>query len=53
VINNEKRDINYFVLYRGAEMAWQGRNNHSSIPTWIAANTVTCFGNETRFQLCK
>ncbi|XP_011881077.1 PREDICTED: uncharacterized protein LOC105569323 isoform X2 [Vollenhovia emeryi] len=38
---------------RGAEMAWQGRNNHDSVSTWIAANTVTCFGNETSFQSCK
>ncbi|XP_011067081.1 PREDICTED: uncharacterized protein LOC105153749 isoform X4 [Acromyrmex echinatior] len=38
---------------RGAEMAWQGRNNHNNMPTWIAANTVTCLGNETRFQSCK
>ncbi|XP_077267025.1 uncharacterized protein LOC143900014 isoform X4 [Temnothorax americanus] len=38
---------------RGAEMAWQGRNNRNEMPTWIAANTVTCFGNETRFQSCK
>ncbi|XP_011630840.1 uncharacterized protein LOC105422952 isoform X2 [Pogonomyrmex barbatus] len=38
---------------RGAEMAWQGRNNRSNMPTWIAANTVTCHGNETRFQSCK
>jgi len=45
--------MNYFVLYRGAEMVWQGRNNRNGIPTWIAANTVTCLGNETRFQLCK
>ncbi|XP_039312478.1 uncharacterized protein LOC105203625 isoform X3 [Solenopsis invicta] len=38
---------------RGAEMAWQGRNNDNGVPTWIAANTITCFGNETRFQSCK
>ncbi|XP_012060148.1 PREDICTED: LOW QUALITY PROTEIN: uncharacterized protein LOC105623362 [Atta cephalotes] len=38
---------------RGAEMAWQGRNNRNNMPTWIAANTVTCLGNETRFQSCK
>ncbi|XP_070154001.1 uncharacterized protein [Polyergus mexicanus] len=38
---------------RGAEMAWQGRNNRNGVPTWIAANTVTCLGNETRFQSCK
>ncbi|XP_029676576.1 uncharacterized protein LOC115243589, partial [Formica exsecta] len=38
---------------RGAEMAWQGRNNRNGVPTWIAANTVTCLGNETRFQTCK
>ncbi|XP_014478092.1 PREDICTED: uncharacterized protein LOC106746246 isoform X2 [Dinoponera quadriceps] len=38
---------------RGAEMAWQGRNNHNGVPTWVAANTVTCLGNETRFQSCK
>ncbi|KAL0104423.1 hypothetical protein PUN28_017273 [Cardiocondyla obscurior] len=38
---------------RGAEMVWQGRNNNNDIPTWIAANTVTCFGNETTFQSCK
>ncbi|XP_011691078.1 PREDICTED: uncharacterized protein LOC105452012 [Wasmannia auropunctata] len=38
---------------RGAEMAWQGRNNGSGVPTWIAANTITCHGNETRFQSCK
>ncbi|GAB1869312.1 Neurotrypsin [Camponotus japonicus] len=38
---------------RGAEMAWQGRNNRNGMPNWVAANTVTCFGNETRFQSCK
>ncbi|KAG7212821.1 hypothetical protein KM043_002178 [Ampulex compressa] len=38
---------------RGAEMAWQGRNNRDGVPTWIAANSVTCLGNETRFQSCK
>ncbi|KAL6449112.1 hypothetical protein ACFW04_000663 [Cataglyphis niger] len=38
---------------RGAEMAWQGRNNRNGVPTWIAANTVTCLGNETKFQSCK
>ncbi|XP_032680376.1 uncharacterized protein LOC116848411 isoform X2 [Odontomachus brunneus] len=38
---------------KGAEMAWQGRNNRNGVPTWIAANTVTCLGNETRFQSCK
>ncbi|XP_018356826.1 PREDICTED: uncharacterized protein LOC108757046 isoform X3 [Trachymyrmex septentrionalis] len=38
---------------RGAEMAWQGRNNRNNMPTWIAANSVTCLGNETRFQSCK
>ncbi|XP_076629427.1 uncharacterized protein LOC143345828 isoform X2 [Colletes latitarsis] len=38
---------------RGAEMAWQGRNNRNGAPTWIAANFVSCQGNETRFQSCK
>ncbi|XP_076175062.1 uncharacterized protein LOC143150566 isoform X2 [Ptiloglossa arizonensis] len=38
---------------RGAEMAWQGRNNRVGTPTWIAANSVSCQGNETRLQLCK
>ncbi|XP_054002580.1 uncharacterized protein LOC128889196 isoform X1 [Hylaeus anthracinus] len=38
---------------RGAEMAWQGRNNHNGARTWIGANSVSCQGNETRFQLCK
>ncbi|XP_026825303.1 uncharacterized protein LOC105281160 isoform X1 [Ooceraea biroi] len=38
---------------RGAEMAWQGRSNRIGMPTWIAANTVTCLGNETKFQSCK
>ncbi|XP_018303194.1 uncharacterized protein [Mycetomoellerius zeteki] len=38
---------------KGAEMAWQGRNNYNNMPTWIAAKTVTCLGNETRFQSCK
>ncbi|XP_020289719.1 uncharacterized protein LOC109857630 isoform X2 [Pseudomyrmex gracilis] len=38
---------------RGAEMAWQGRNNRNEAPSWIAANSVTCVGNETRFQSCK
>jgi len=34
-------------------MAWQGRNNRNGMPNWVAANTVICFGNETRFQSCK
>ncbi|XP_012144579.1 uncharacterized protein LOC100879380 isoform X10 [Megachile rotundata] len=38
---------------RGAEMAWQGRNNRNGIPTWIAANTVSCQGDEAKFQSCK
>nr|XP_031846097.1 uncharacterized protein LOC116432824 isoform X1 [Nomia melanderi] len=38
---------------RGAEMAWQGRNNRNGIPSWIAADSVSCQGNETRFQMCK
>ncbi|XP_076659938.1 uncharacterized protein LOC143363221 isoform X5 [Halictus rubicundus] len=38
---------------RGAEMAWKGRDNRNGIPTWVAANSVSCQGNETRFQLCK
>ncbi|XP_076379231.1 uncharacterized protein LOC143259719 isoform X2 [Megalopta genalis] len=38
---------------RGAEMAWKGRNTYNGVPTWIAANSVSCQGNETRFQLCK
>ncbi|XP_076238933.1 uncharacterized protein LOC143182076 [Calliopsis andreniformis] len=38
---------------RGAEMAWQGRNTRNGVPSWIAANTVSCQGNETRFQSCK
>ncbi|KAK2582941.1 hypothetical protein KPH14_009002 [Odynerus spinipes] len=38
---------------RGAEMAWQGRNKRNGMPSWIAANSVTCYGNETRFQSCK
>ncbi|XP_014601015.1 PREDICTED: uncharacterized protein LOC106785245 isoform X2 [Polistes canadensis] len=38
---------------RGAEMAWQGRSKRNGMPTWIAANSVTCSGNEIRFQSCK
>ncbi|XP_078053179.1 uncharacterized protein LOC144478771 isoform X1 [Augochlora pura] len=38
---------------RGAEMAWKGRDTYNGVPTWIAANSVSCQGNETRFQLCK
>ncbi|XP_035729650.1 uncharacterized protein LOC118444946 isoform X1 [Vespa mandarinia] len=38
---------------RGAEMAWQGRNKRNGMPTWIAANSVTCSGTENRFQSCK
>ncbi|XP_043673841.1 uncharacterized protein LOC122631786 isoform X3 [Vespula pensylvanica] len=38
---------------RGAEMAWQGRNKRNGMPTWIAANSVTCSGSENRFQSCK
>ncbi|XP_076288691.1 uncharacterized protein LOC143213077 isoform X2 [Lasioglossum baleicum] len=38
---------------RGAEMAWKGRDNRNGVPKWVAANSVTCQGNETRFQLCK
>ncbi|XP_066599757.1 uncharacterized protein teq isoform X5 [Prorops nasuta] len=38
---------------RGAEMAWQGRTNKTDIPIWIAANSVDCLGNETRFQACR
>ena len=38
---------------RGAEMAWQGRNNRNGVPTWIAANTVSCQGDEAKFQSCK
>ncbi|XP_076673301.1 uncharacterized protein LOC143371719 isoform X4 [Andrena cerasifolii] len=38
---------------RGAEMAWQGRNTRNEVPTWIAANSVSCQGNESRFQMCK
>ncbi|XP_024937982.1 uncharacterized protein LOC107265302 isoform X12 [Cephus cinctus] len=44
------RQLGYF---RGAEMAWQGRLNQAHSPTWIAASSVTCFGNETNFQECK
>ncbi|XP_012249478.1 uncharacterized protein LOC100742970 isoform X2 [Bombus impatiens] len=39
--------------YRGAEMAWQGRNTRNGVPTWIAANSVSCQGNEGKFQSCK
>ncbi|CAK9820681.1 Prss12 [Anthophora plagiata] len=38
---------------RGAEMAWQGRNTRNGVPTWIAANSVLCQGNEAKFQSCK
>ncbi|XP_043505908.1 uncharacterized protein LOC122526519 isoform X4 [Polistes fuscatus] len=38
---------------RGAEMAWQGRSKRNGMPTWIAANSVTCSGNEIKFQSCK
>lgn len=38
---------------RGAEMAWKGRDNRHGVPKWVAANWVSCQGNETRFQLCK
>ncbi|CAL7933954.1 unnamed protein product [Xylocopa violacea] len=38
---------------RGAEMAWQGRNTRNGVPTWIAANSVSCQGNEAKFQSCK
>ncbi|XP_017796224.1 PREDICTED: uncharacterized protein LOC108577555 [Habropoda laboriosa] len=38
---------------RGAEMAWQGRNDRNGVPTWIAANSVSCQGNEAKFQSCK
>ncbi|XP_074104804.1 uncharacterized protein LOC141531154 isoform X2 [Cotesia typhae] len=39
---------------RGAETAWQGRvKKDESIPDWIAATSVQCFGNETNFQSCK
>ncbi|KAI4492325.1 hypothetical protein M0802_009835 [Mischocyttarus mexicanus] len=38
---------------RGAETAWQGRSKRNGMPTWIAANSVTCSGNEIRFQSCK
>lgn len=34
-------------------MAWQGRNKRNGMPTWIAANSVTCSGSENRFQSCK
>ncbi|XP_076766671.1 uncharacterized protein LOC143433270 [Xylocopa sonorina] len=37
----------------GAEMAWQGRNTRNGVPTWIAANSVSCQGNEAKFQTCK
>ncbi|XP_026296178.1 uncharacterized protein LOC724971 isoform X4 [Apis mellifera] len=38
---------------RGAEMAWQGRNGRNGMPTWIAANSVSCQGDEDKFQSCK
>ncbi|XP_011499966.1 PREDICTED: uncharacterized protein LOC105363863 [Ceratosolen solmsi marchali] len=38
---------------RGAITAWQGRPKSSQTPKWIAANSVVCHGNETRFQLCR
>ncbi|XP_023248280.1 uncharacterized protein LOC106641736 [Copidosoma floridanum] len=38
---------------RGAISAWQGRPKTSVVPKWIAANGVTCHGNETKFQFCK
>ncbi|XP_031365820.1 uncharacterized protein LOC102678715 isoform X3 [Apis dorsata] len=38
---------------RGAEMAWQGRNGQNGMPTWIAANSVSCQGDEDKFQSCK
>lgn len=34
-------------------MAWQGRGKQGDIPDWIAANSVQCLGNETRFQQCR
>lgn len=34
-------------------MAWQGRNNRNGVPNWIAANTVSCQGDEAKFQSCK
>ncbi|XP_012286653.1 uncharacterized protein LOC105703113 isoform X2 [Orussus abietinus] len=39
--------------YRGAEMSWQGRNGQWGVPSWIAADTVNCLGNETYFQSCR
>ncbi|XP_016839535.1 uncharacterized protein LOC100120629 isoform X3 [Nasonia vitripennis] len=38
---------------RGAAMAYQGRSRTTLVPKWIAANSVTCQGNETKFQNCK
>ncbi|XP_058789027.1 uncharacterized protein LOC131662991 [Phymastichus coffea] len=38
---------------RGASSAWQGRPKTSQVPAWIAASSVNCYGNETKFQFCK
>ncbi|XP_015110606.1 uncharacterized protein LOC107036887 isoform X2 [Diachasma alloeum] len=38
---------------RGAATAWQGRPPADDIPSWVAATSVQCFGNETKFQKCR
>ncbi|XP_043522587.1 uncharacterized protein LOC122535258 isoform X6 [Frieseomelitta varia] len=37
----------------GAEAAWQGRDSRNGVPTWIAANSVSCQDHESKFQSCK
>ncbi|XP_063985117.1 uncharacterized protein LOC135166617 isoform X2 [Diachasmimorpha longicaudata] len=37
---------------RGAATAWQGRPPGDNMPSWVAATSVDCFGNETKFQKC-